>query len=74
MSRFDLIAQRGSLNLIEDREAARDDRAARFSVQLRDTPHLIGPLSTARDWFEIDGVRLNGSQAATVRAWAEAYL
>lgn len=60
-----LVDQRGSLNLIQENGV--------LLVQLRDTPDKVDTLRKARDWFTVDGVRLNGSQAYTVKIWSEAY-
>ena len=67
-----LLEQVGSLNLIHS--PGDDKNPETFTVQLRDTPHICGSLEVARDWFEVDGIRLNGSQAVTVTTWHEKYL
>lgn len=60
-----LVDQRGSLNLLQENGS--------LLVQLRDAPHHVDTLSTARRWHSVDGVRLNGSQAMTVKQWTEAH-
>jgi len=59
-----LVDQRGSLNLLQENGV--------LLVQLRDTPHHVDSLTTARGGY-VDGVRLNGSQAVTVKGWWEAH-
>ena len=61
-----LIDQIGSLNLLKDHSGV-------LLVQLRDTPHHVDSLSTARRWNSIDGVSLNGSQVVTVKGWFETH-
>ena len=58
-----LIEERGSLQLLQENGV--------LLVRLRDAPRHVDTLSTARRWHSVDGVRLNGSQAMTVKAWAE---
>ena len=71
------IAERGSLTL---HHFTGDDRNPEtFTVALRDDPRFSASLEVARDWFELSGqrgetIRLNGSQALTVRTWQEEYL
>jgi len=60
-----LVDQRGSLNLLQENGV--------LLVQLRDAPHHVDTLSTARRWHHVAGVRLNGSQAVTVKAWMEVH-
>jgi len=59
-----LIDQIGSLNLLKDHNGV-------WLVQLRDAPHKVDTLSTARKWHAIDGTTLNGSQAVTIKRWFE---
>ena len=67
-----VIAERGSLIL---RHEEGDDREPeQYWVQFRDQPSVVGSLAVARDWFEVGGVRLNGSQAQTIVLWAGEYL
>ena len=58
-----LVDTKGSLNLLQENGV--------LLVQLRDQPHRVDTLSTARGYFNVDGVRLNGSQAVTVKQWFE---
>lgn len=66
------IDERGSLCLFHD--PGDDQNPEQFWVQFRDQPHISGSLTVAREFFEVGGVRLNGSQAVTVKAWYEEYL
>jgi len=60
------IAERGSLNLLKDPNGT-------LLVQLRDQQRRVDTLSTAARWFSVDGVKLNGSQVGTVKAWVEEF-
>lgn len=72
-----LIDERGSLTLHHD---AGDERTPEtFTVIHRDQPDLMASLEVARNYFELSDkagqpVRLNGSQAATVKHWYEKHL
>lgn len=70
------IAERGSLQL---HHFEGDDREPEtFTVSLIERPEVSASLEVARDWFELSSragtVRLNGSQAQTVKAWNDEYL
>ena len=56
------IEERGSLILYRN-------LAGSLMVKLRDDYRTCETLSTARQWFTIGNVKLNGSQVGTVRTW-----
>jgi len=72
-----LIAARGSLELYHDPGDER--RPETFTIKNRDDRSLQASLEVARDWYSLADrngrpVRLNGSQAQTVRLWNEEHL
>lgn len=69
------VDERGSLKLMYDSELDQ------HQVHFADWYHVqgFGSLAAVRDWFEIcsshngQPIKLNGSQAKTVRDWANAH-
>jgi len=71
------IDGRGSLELWHDSGNEREPET--FLVKHRDNEDLMASLQTAREWFEMSDtygqtVKLNGSQAVTVKLWYDEYL
>jgi len=70
------IAERGSLQL--HHFEGNDREPETFTVSLIERPEFSASLEVARDWFELNGrrdtIKLNGSQAQTVKAWSDEYI
>lgn len=74
---FEQIAERGSLTLHHCEGDEKNPET--YLVKHRDNPDLTASLEVARDFFELSDrygtlVRLNGSQAVTVKTWSDEYL
>lgn len=72
-----VIAERGSLQL--HHFSGSETEPETFTVSLIADPNLSASLEIARHWHELatergDTVRLNGSQAVTVKLWFERFL
>ena len=71
----EMIESRGSLELHHESGDERNPESywIRFGDGFQHEGKY-GSLQVADEWFEIDGIRLNGSQAQTVKLWAEQYI
>lgn len=67
----DLIEENGSLQLWHDKGDDRNPET--FSVCLAERPYISGSLQVANEFYEINDMRLSGSQVGTVKAWNEIY-
>lgn len=68
------VTDQGSLELYHDE--GDDTNPETWTVRFADFASASGEgsLEVARDYFEVNDHRLNGSQVQTVKAWAEEYL
>jgi len=77
MTNGTMIDERGSLQLWHDEGDDRNPET--YTVCLADDASTMASLEVAREWHELTtragrSLKLNGSQAVTVKAWHEAHL